>query len=151
MTPVKDRHPTYTEVTESGCHLWTGSIHRTGYGRITVKDAETGRWRPELAHRVAYEEYVGPIPDGLVLDHTCHDPASCRGGWSCLHRRCINPAHLEPVTPHENLMRGRWGQGSDLERKRQRQNEWGNRKVACPICGKEGMQRHRARHAKLHA
>ncbi|HZO31102.1 MAG TPA: HNH endonuclease signature motif containing protein [Chloroflexota bacterium] len=59
------------------------------------------------AHCVVWEWTHGPIPDGLQLDHTCHNAASaCPGGKSCLHRRCVNPAHLEPVTPLENQLRG---------------------------------------------
>lgn len=50
-----------------------------------------------LLHRAAYELYVGPIPDGLDLDHV-YD----RG---CRSRRCCNPAHLEPVTRQENILR----------------------------------------------
>jgi hypothetical protein len=46
------------------------------------------------AHRVAYELLVGPIPDGMHLDHLCRTPA------------CVNPAHLEPVTPRVNSLRG---------------------------------------------
>lgn len=46
------------------------------------------------AHRVVYEQVVGPIPDGLVLDHLCRV------------RCCCNPDHLEPVTHIENIMRG---------------------------------------------
>jgi hypothetical protein len=47
-----------------------------------------------LTHRVAYEAYIGPIPDGKQLDHLCRQ------------RACCNPAHLEPVTCRENLLRG---------------------------------------------
>jgi hypothetical protein len=46
------------------------------------------------AHRFAYELLVGPIPEGLVIDHLCRN------------RRCVNPAHLEPVTAEENWRRG---------------------------------------------
>lgn len=84
-----------------GCWHWTGTLSAAGYG---VLDAQ-GHW---IAHRWAYEHFVGPIPDGLDLDHTCHNPAlDCPGGAECLHRRCVNPAHLEPVTRRENLARSR--------------------------------------------
>jgi len=74
-----------------GCLIWFGRISTPGYGSTRVKI--DGTWRCALAHRLAYEELVGPIPDGLVLDHLCRV------------RRCVNPAHLEPVTILENLMR----------------------------------------------
>ncbi|MGD9880390.1 MAG: HNH endonuclease [Dehalococcoidia bacterium] len=64
--------------------------------------------RQVVAHRWAYEHFIGPIPDGMGLDHLCHTAdKSCRGGRECLHRRCVNPAHLEPVTSVINLHRSR--------------------------------------------
>lgn len=71
-----------------GCWLWMGSKTR-GYGGLRTKAGVS------LAHRFAYELLVGPIPDGLPLDHLCRVPA------------CVNPAHLEPVTPAENVRRAR--------------------------------------------
>lgn len=71
----------------SGCWLWTGSHSLSGYGRIPFG-------RSTLAtHRVAYEALVGVIPEGLELDHLCRN------------RGCCNPAHLEPVTHQENILR----------------------------------------------
>lgn len=70
------------------CWLWTGSLNSDGYGRFNGK----------LAHRRTYLEVVGPIPDGLVLDHLCRV------------RNCVNPDHLEPVTQRENMRRGDQGQ-----------------------------------------
>lgn len=72
-----------------GCWLWTG-FALNGYGRF----GGSGWGWCANAHRWAYERLVGPIPQGLVLDHLCR-----------VHS-CVNPAHLEPVTNHENLMRG---------------------------------------------
>lgn len=71
------------------CWNWSGSIHRLGYGQV--------RWGGGFrkAHRVAYELAIGPIPDGLELDHLCRN------------RRCVRPDHLEPVTHAENVRRGR--------------------------------------------
>jgi hypothetical protein len=69
------------------CWLWTGSLDRHGYGKV-------GAHGEGLAHRLSYVLNVGPIPEGLTLDHLCRNP------------RCVNPAHLEPVTGRENKLRG---------------------------------------------
>lgn len=88
-------------VRRNGCwHL--PPSHKDGYAYFHY----AGKRR--LAHRASYEHFVGDIPDGLVLDHNCHtQDVNCPGGDGCLHRRCINPAHLEPVTAEENTSRGR--------------------------------------------
>lgn len=75
-------------VTEDGCWEWTNYLERNGYARIWVNRRNVG------AHRWSYEHHVGPIPDGLVIDHLCRNPP------------CVNPDHLEPVTPRENVLRG---------------------------------------------
>lgn len=74
-------------VDDFGCWIWTGNLHRTGYGI-----APTGP-----AHRFSYQEFIGPIPRGLALDHLCR-----------VHP-CVNPSHCEPVTPVENVYRGKLG------------------------------------------
>lgn len=66
--------------TNGGCWLWPRSDNGYGYSRI-------GRQR---AHRVAFEVFVGPIPEGLVIDHMC------------MVRACVNPAHLRAVTVEVN-------------------------------------------------
>lgn len=73
------------------CWVWQGRVGLAGYGYVTT--SEFGDKRPRIAHRVSYRLFVGPIPEGLVLDHLCRV------------RRCINPAHLEPVTTAENNRR----------------------------------------------
>ena len=90
-------------VTPEGCWRWTGTRSK-GYGRYRAGlKSECGMAR---AHRHAYEVLVGPIGEGLTLDHDCHSrDKSCPGGLPCLHRRCVNPAHLEPVTNAENQRR----------------------------------------------
>lgn len=77
---------------DNGCWLWTGGKNR-GYGRTTDGYLADGRQRRVGVHRLMYELLVGPIPDGLQIDHLCRVPA------------CCNPAHLEPVTARENTMR----------------------------------------------
>jgi HNH endonuclease len=90
--------------TESGCWPWQGNINDAGYGRRSVGAGG----RQIRAHRLVYELLVGLIPDGFQVDHLCHtDDKTCRTGPKCPHRRCVNPAHLEPVPALENWERGR--------------------------------------------
>lgn len=79
----------WSKVYKTGeCWWWIGSVNRGGYGQFWLDN------RMRTSHRVAYELAVGPIPDGLQLDHLCRNTA------------CVRPEHLEPVTSRENLMRG---------------------------------------------
>lgn len=104
----------------SGCWLWTGS-GTYGYGTI-------GRGKriemKVIAHRLSYELHIGPIPEGLVLDHLCRV------------RCCVNPQHLEPVTNEENIRRGEAG-------------KYQSRRTHCPSgheYSPENTQIHRATH-----
>lgn len=83
------------------CWPWTKGLNDNGYGSLAF------RAKSMLAHQVAYVLSVEPVPDGLELDHTCHDPDVCAPGGDCPHRRCCNPAHLKPVTPSVNKRRRR--------------------------------------------
>lgn len=75
----------WSRVDRSGdCWNWTGSVAGKGYGYLSGK----------RAHRIAYELQVGPIGDGMVIDHLCRN------------RLCCNPAHLEAVTNRTNVLRG---------------------------------------------
>lgn len=115
------------------CWLWTGAT--TGskeYGRFTVAKGQA-----VVAHRWSYEHLVGPIPAGLVIDHLCR-----------VHR-CVNPAHLEPVTTRENILRGvstvakaakqdRCVKGHPFDYVSPRQR-------VCRICQREASRRYKAR------
>jgi hypothetical protein len=85
----------------TGCWPWMAGINGNGYGSTVWEK------RVHAAHRIAYRLTIGPIPEDMELDHTCHsnDPG-CIGGITCPHRRCVNPAHLEPVVSLVNWMRG---------------------------------------------
>lgn len=72
------------------CWEWTGAKNKYGYGAIQ-RGRRTGVVR---VHRALWEELVGPVPDGLELDHLCRN------------RACCNPDHLEPVTRQVNVDRG---------------------------------------------
>lgn len=85
-----------------GCVIYTGRLNEAGYGVLGHKGRPTG------AHRLVYLELVGEIPSGETLDHLCHSSdLACAGGSTCVHRRCVNPSHLEPVSQVENTLRGR--------------------------------------------
>ena len=70
-----------------GCWLWTGRRHCRGYGTVDYRQKSC------FVHKILYEIFVSPVPAGMQLDHLCRVT------------RCVNPAHLEPVTPRENIMR----------------------------------------------
>lgn len=84
---------------EEGCWHWQASDNGSGYGIIWLH----GRRR--IAHRLFYQLLNGTIPDCLVVDHLCRN------------RRCLNPEHLEPVMPKENIQRGETGQKTGAWRK----------------------------------
>lgn len=93
FSPIDARFDSKVQKTEP-CWLWTGFVDKAGYARLRAG----GRDTPVLyAHRYSYERFVGPIPAGHTIDHV-----RARG---CLHKHCVNPAHLEPVTNAENIRR----------------------------------------------
>lgn len=72
---------------DNGCWTW-GAAKIQGYGRFMHN------YKSVWAHRLSYECLIGPIPSGLQLDHLCRN------------RACVNPDHLEPISRHENILRG---------------------------------------------
>jgi len=100
-TDPRERITSRVLVTPSGCWEWSGSRTPQGYGRLSF-DGE-----PTYSHRLAYELFVGPIPQGLQIDHLCRN------------RACCNPDHLEPVSGAENLHRSAFTVASRNVRKTQ--------------------------------
>ena len=88
--PVAERFLEKVLPGPSGCWEWLGARHPKGYGSFHMNDGG----RTQRAHRVAYELFVGPIPEGLEIDHLCRN------------RGCVNPGHLQPVTGQVNQLRG---------------------------------------------
>ncbi len=76
----------------TGCWLWTEGDNGRGYGRLEIRGVA------QQAHRVFFEMFRGPIPDGCELDHQCRVTF------------CVNPSHLDPVTHVVNIRRGRTGE-----------------------------------------
>ena len=70
------------------CWVWSGRLDKRGYGRIGAKG------KTQLAHRVGYELFVGPIPLGHDLDHLCKNP------------KCVNPDHLNTLPPSDHYGQG---------------------------------------------
>lgn len=92
--PAEERwRDSYEVDPETGCWNWTGPTYKSGHGFISEKDVH------RQAHRFVWERVVGPIPEGIVLDH--HNP-----DFGCKNKRCVNPEHLDPVTQSVNSHRG---------------------------------------------
>ena len=91
LTRLREQFEAQYEVQgKDECWIWTGPRYKnTGYGRMRILGGMV------YAHRFAYELYIGPVPEGLVLDH-----------YICDTRACANPEHLKPVTSRENILRG---------------------------------------------
>lgn len=114
--PARDPEERFWEKVDKrasgGCWEWFGARSSNGYGTFVIprpRGESGGRSIRFSTHRYAYELLVGPIPEGLVIDHLCRN------------RACVNPSHMEPVTNRENVLRGksakkseRCGRGHDL-------------------------------------
>jgi len=95
-------------IPETGCHIWLGCVCKDGYGRL----GDVPKGTPQLPHRKAYEQFVGPIPASMKVCHRCDTPS------------CVNPDHLFLGTQKDNLR--------DMFAKRRakpRGKEWGDRKT----------------------
>jgi hypothetical protein len=124
-----------------GCWEWTGRIGNKGYGRFDTFPPK----REVPAHRVVYELMVGPVPDGLEIDHLCRN------------RACVRPDHLEPVTRQENCRRAALHEDWHRPKPQNKthcirghaltiENTWSAGKSGrkCRICGEIARARYRA-------
>lgn len=99
--PMENRFWSRVEKTDF-CWLWTGPVNKDGYGHIGKGGAGNGTLR---VHRYAYELLIGIIKEGMQIDHVCHTKECGKTGKDCLHRRCVNPAHLVQTTHRNNSIR----------------------------------------------
>lgn len=79
----------WNKTAETDCIVWQGAQNSKGYGCFAVNRVV------HLAHRVAWEDTHGPIPEGLTIDHKCRV------------RACVNVEHMELVSNQENVRRAR--------------------------------------------
>lgn len=133
--PAIDRFREKTRLLDNGCIEWLAYRGANGYGRFYVNG------RGALAHRWSYEHFVWKIPDGLQIDHLCRN------------RGCVNPDHLEPVVPSENVRRGIAAEVSRARAERQthclrgheftpENTTYGKRGRTCRSCKRELGRRH---------
>ncbi len=92
-------------VQDGGCWIFTGCTVSTGYGCVGA--GRSGK--TILTHRLAVLHRDGGIPEGMTVDHSCHDSHECQD-VPCIHRRCVNPDHLRVMSVADNTRR-QWESG----------------------------------------
>lgn len=119
-------------VQENGCWSWTGYLDREGYGGAFLHG------KAVRAHRMVYESTVGPIPQGMTLDHLCRNPS------------CVRPDHLEPATNRVNILRGTCPSALNAQKTHCRAGHplvelnRSRRERGCPICKRQRDTERRA-------
>lgn len=139
--PLDERIHKLSVPTDTGCWEWAAAISNSGYGVLTLAKPR----RNAFAHRVSYEAFTGPIPDGMQVDHLCRN------------RICVNPEHLEAVSPRTNVLRGNTvaaaqaskvscDHGHEFTPENTYVTRWGRRQ--CRACNRARSASYRARKAE---
>lgn len=105
-----------------GCWIWLRSKSRDGYGWTSLDN------KTYQAHRLIYEIVKGEVAPGLVIDHLCRV------------RHCVNPDHMEPVTPHENLRRSELTPTGMVRCKNGHHFTILGKQRRCPVCLREYLE-----------
>jgi hypothetical protein len=138
MSDLITRFLAKTEPGPGDCWTWIAHKDKDGYARFQVNR------KARRAYRWSYEYHIGPIPDGLVLDHLCRN------------RACVNPWHLEPVTNLVNIQRGErpnreaciHGHPLDEANTYWPKNRGGQRVRACRECNRLAVRRYREKRSQ---
>ena len=141
------------EPQENGCWWYPAIPNNKGYATTRIGWPVT---KGEKIHRLSWIYYKGDIPKGMVIDHLCHNPADCEGGNTCLHRRCVNPDHLQLVTASENSkkttrilkFKTHCGKGHKLENNIYEYNSKKGKRYSCKTCTSISHEKHNASRKK---
>lgn len=119
---IKERFIKKTFPKINGCVLWVGSKSGSGYGQM-----QFGK-RKEMAHRISYQLFVGPIPKGMSIDHICQV------------KLCVNYLHLQPMLLRDNILLGSKAQNTNCPHGHPFEGRnliWNKTSRMCRICKQE--------------
>ena len=137
---------------DTECWPVVGAFVEKQNGYSVVSQQINGKQKNTGGHRIMWELFNGPIPEGMVIDHICHNEAvskgECLDSNSCQHRRCVNPAHLMLTTAEDNKSKGLAGPSENTGLCRNKLHQWVPENIAveknrrrCRMCNRETYNR----------